>query len=117
MSGKYKPMKKVNYWGAHTIMHGNQKVVTVRKDGTCTIYSKKMMPYNLYLEEVENEDIELRVQNLDNFYFWCASRVLTLDREYAKEILNSIGATQGSTDRERASIGQQKALSGFLLRK
>ena len=32
------------------------------------------------------------VNNLTNFYFWCASRVLTLDRQYAKEILNSIGA-------------------------
>ncbi len=101
---KAKPMKKVNYWGAYTIMHGNQKVAIIRKDGTCTIFSKKMMPYNLYLEEVTGDDIEIRVQNLDNFYFWCASRVLTLDREYAKEILNSIGASQGSTDRERASI-------------
>ena len=63
-----------------------------------------MMPYNLYLEEVPEDDIELRVQNLDYFYFWCASRVLTLDREYAKEILNSIGATQGSTDREKIAI-------------
>lgn len=104
MSEKYKPMKKVHHWDAYTIMHGNQKVVTIRKDGTCSIYSSKMMPYNLYLEMVEDDDIELRVQNLDNFYFWCASRVLTLDREYAKEILNSIGATQASTDRERAGI-------------
>ena len=104
MSEKYKPMKKVHHWSAYTIMHGNHKVATVRKDGTCAIYSAGRMPYNLYLEEVTDDDIELRVQNLDNFYFWCASRVLTLDREYAKEILNSIGAAQGSTDRERAGI-------------
>lgn len=105
MRGAVKKIKqKSGSWTAYTIMHGNQKVVTVRKDGTCTIYSAKMMPYNLYLEEVTNDDIEIRVQNLDNFYFWCASRVLTLDREYAKEILNSIGATQASTDRERAGI-------------
>jgi len=102
---------KNSTWSSYTIMHGNQKVATVRKDGTCTIYSRKMLPYNLYLEEVTGDDIEIRVQNLDNFYFWCASRVLTLDREYAKEILNSIGATQGSTDRERA----QTALSYHCL--
>ena len=33
-----------------------------------------------------------------------ASRVLSLDRKYAKEILNSIGAVQAVTDRERADI-------------
>ena len=104
MSVKKNNSNQNNMWSAYTIMHGNQKVATIRKDGTCTIYSKKMLPYNLYLEEVTDDDIEIRVQNLDNFYFWCASRVLTLDREYAKEILNSIGATQGSTDRERAQI-------------
>ena len=30
--------------------------------------------------------------------------MLTLDRTYAKEILNSIGASQNVTDRERAQI-------------
>ena len=30
--------------------------------------------------------------------------MLTLDRTYAKEILNSIGASQSVTDRERAQI-------------
>ena len=62
------------------------------------------MPYNLYFEDGEAEDLDARIQNLDNFYYWCASRVLSLDREYAKEILNSIGATQATTDRDRAGI-------------
>jgi hypothetical protein len=57
----------------------------------------------LYLEEGEN-DIDLLVNNLSNFYYWCATRVLTLDRVYAKEILNSIGVTQAVTDRDRAQI-------------
>ncbi len=91
-------------WKSYTIMQGNEAIATICKDGTVTIHSSKKMPYNLYLETVEADDIEMRVQNLDNFYYWCASRVLTLDREYAKEILNSIGATQSSTDRERAQI-------------
>lgn len=104
MDSAYKDKKIAHHWEAYTIMHGDQKVVNIRRDGACRIYSKRMMPYNLYLEPAAENDIETRVQNLDNFYYWCASRVLTLDREYAKEILNSIGATQASTDRERAQI-------------
>lgn len=94
----------IKHWSAYTIMHGNQKVVTIYKDGTYNIHSDEMMPYNLYLEPIKEEDMEIRLQNLDNFYYWCASRVLTLDREYAKEILNSIGATQATTDRDRAKV-------------
>lgn len=97
------PERKMHSWTSYTIMHGNQKAASIRRDGTCTIYSHKWMPYNLYLDDSE-DDIDTRVQNLDNFYFWCASRVLTLDREYAKEIMNSIGAVQASTDRERAQV-------------
>ncbi|MGN0244262.1 MAG: hypothetical protein ACI4CT_09410 [Lachnospiraceae bacterium] len=88
----------------YIVMHGNQPVVTIRDNGMCVIHSVDMLPYNLYLEEGSEIDIDLRVQNLNNFYYWCATRVLTLDRQYAKEILNSIGATQASTDRERAQI-------------
>ncbi len=60
------------------------------------------MPYSLYLEEYE--DIDTLINNITNFYYWCASRVLTLDRKYAKEILNSIGMPQAVTDRERAMV-------------
>ena len=96
-------MTKKNTWTMYIIMHGNREVAHIRKDGTCKIYLEEFMPYNLYLESV-GDDIEIRVQNLDNFYYWCASRVLSLDRAYAKEILNSIGATQATTDRDRAQI-------------
>lgn len=91
-------------WKSYTIMQGNEAIATICKDGLVMMHSPNKMPYNLYLETVETDDIEMRVQNLDNFYYWCASRVLTLDREYAKEILNSIGAKQATTDRERAQI-------------
>jgi hypothetical protein len=91
-------------WKRFTIMHMDRKVVSVREDGTCTFYARKYMPFNLYLEEAGPDDIDTRINNLSNFYYWCASRVLTLDRKYAKEILNSIGATQATTDRERAEI-------------
>lgn len=53
-----------------------------------------------HLEETYG-DIDILVDNVTNFYYWCASRVLTLDRKYAKEILNSIGASQAVTDRDR----------------
>lgn len=91
-------------WSQYDIMHGNEKVVSIWKNGSCRIYQEKMMPYNLYLEETMEDDIDTQIQNLENFYHWCASRVLTLDREYAKEILNSIGAVQSSTDKDRAKI-------------
>ena len=89
-------------WKRYMIMHKNRTVASVREDGTVTIYSKTFMPYNLWLET--ETDIDTRVNNLNNFYYWCASRVLTLDRKYAKEILNTIGAKQAVTDRDRAMI-------------
>lgn len=94
-------------WTRHhvyEIMHGTEKVACIAKNGICRIYEPELMPYNLYLEQGPEEDIDIRVQNLENFYYWCASRVLTLDREYAKEILNSIGVAQATTDKERAEV-------------
>lgn len=60
------------------------------------------MPYNLWFDE--DDDIDTLVNNLVNFYHWCSSRMLTLGRKYAKEIMNSIGAGQAVTDRNRAEI-------------
>lgn len=84
------------------IMHGSRKVAQIKKNGMSKIYFKTFMPYDLYLEEAE--DLDTLINNINNFYHWCASRILTLDRKYAKAILNSIGATQSSTDKDRANI-------------
>ena len=92
-------MKKCVY----EIMHGEQCVAQVDTQGHCEIYAVEFLPYQLYLDDSE-EDIDTLVNNVTNFYYWCAARVLTLDRQYAKEILNSIGATQATTDKERAQI-------------
>ena len=89
-------------WGRFTVMHKDRKVAAIREDGTCTIYAPSFMPYNLCLEEAG--DLDTRLNNLNNFYYWCSSRVLPPDRKYAKEILNSIGARQTATDRDRAAI-------------
>lgn len=86
----------------YEIMHKNRKVAKIDETGFSKVYYKSFMPYNLYLEE--EEDIDTLVNNVTNFNYWCATRVLTLDRTYAKEILNSIGMTQAVTDKERAKI-------------
>lgn len=86
----------------YEIMHMDRRVARFSDSGHCKIYYKSFMPYNLYLEE--SDDIDTLVNNITNFHYWCATRVLTLDRRYAKEILNSIGMTQAVTDRERAKI-------------
>ncbi len=86
----------------YEIMNQERKVARIDEMGRCKIYYKSFMPYNLYLEE--EEDIDSLVNNITNFNYWCATRVLTLDRKYAKEILNSIGMLQAVTDRERAKI-------------
>lgn len=89
-------------WTKFDIMHKDRKVASINSDGSCKIYLSTFLPYNLYLEE--SDDIDDRLNNLINFYAWCSSRVLTLDRKYAKEILNTIGMKQSTTDKERAEI-------------
>lgn len=86
----------------YQIMHQDQCVATIDETGHAKVLEPAFMPYNLYLEE--EDDVDTLVNNLMNFNYWCAGRVLTLDRKYAKEILNSIGMSQVVTDRERAKI-------------
>ena len=88
----------------YEIMHMEKIVARVSTGGKAEIFAEKFMPYDLYLEENDENDIEVLLNNLDVFYHWCASRVLSLDRKYAKDILNSIGMAQAVTDRERAKI-------------
>lgn len=88
----------------YEIMHRDLVAARISSDGSCSIFAPAFLPYNLYLEEDPSLDITVRLNNLTNFYYWCASRVLTLDRVYAKEVLNAIGAVQAATDRERAKI-------------
>lgn len=67
-------------WTKYAIMHKDRKVASINSDGTCKIYFSTFLPYNLYLEE--SDDIDDRLNNLVNFYAWCSSRMLTLDRQY-----------------------------------
>lgn len=86
----------------YEIMHMEKIVAGISTSGTVQIFQEQFMPYDFFLEE--EEDIDTKVNNLINFYHWCASRVLSLDRKYAKELLNSIGVAQAVTDKERAKI-------------
>jgi len=97
----------------YQIMHQDQCVATIDETGHAKVLEPVFMPYNLYLEE--EDDVDTLVNNLMNFNYWCASRVLTLDRKYAKEILNSIGMSQAVTDRERAKIEFLKEYKGNII--
>ena len=91
-------MSKIIY----EIMHRENCVAQISTVGECKIYLEDFMPYDLMLEE--SNDFDKRIKNAMSFYSWCASRMIPPDRTYAKEILNSIGAPQSVTDRERAQI-------------
>lgn len=86
----------------YDIMHGERKVAEINTRGEATVLNERFIPYDLYLED--ERDFDTLINNMNNFYHWCASRVLSLDRQYAKEILNSIGMAQAMTDRDRAKI-------------
>lgn len=89
-------------WKYYDIMHKERKVARIYENGKCTVNYPSFLPYNLFLDR--DDDLDSRVNNLNNFYYWCSSRVLTLDRKYAKEIMAAIGANQAVTDRDRAMI-------------
>ena len=86
----------------YELMHMDKVVASISTYGDAEILDAQFMPYDLFFEEADGFDN--RMDNLNGFLHWCASRILTLDRKYAKEILNSIGAPQSITDRERAEI-------------
>lgn len=86
----------------YEIMHGEKKVAEINSQGMASVLNDRFMPYDLYLED--ERDFDTCFNNILNFQHWCASRVLTLDRKYAKEIMNSIGMAQAMTDQDRAKI-------------
>lgn len=88
----------------YEIMHMDKTVAAIWTNGKVKIHNSQFLPYDLYLEEDDDNDIDVLINNLVNFDHWCASRVLTLDRKYAKELLNSIGVAQATTDKQRAKI-------------
>ena len=88
----------------YEIMHMEQCVAQITGTGHAVVFNEQFMPYDLYFDTEDSDDIDTRINNLNVFYHWCASRVLSLDRQYAKDLLNSIGVAQATTDLERAKI-------------
>ena len=87
----------------YELMHRDKIVAVINtKSGYSKIQNAAFMPYSLYLVDVIG--LDTAIENINNFYYWCATRLLSLDRKYAKELLNSIGARQAITDRDRGNI-------------
>lgn len=86
----------------YEIMHLEKVVATVSSLGEAHLIDERFVPFDLYLEE--GTELEILMNNRGNFQHWCASRVLSLDRKYAKEIMNSLGVAQSTTDQDRAQI-------------
>ena len=102
-NGKISPKRKENIY---EIMHMEKVVARVSSNGKAEILEEDFMPYDLYLDEEDEDDIDVRINNINVFNHWCASRVLSSDRKYAKDLLNSIGVSQAITDLDRAKISQ-----------
>lgn len=75
------------------------------KNGVCESIHEMSMPVDLYLEQ--GEDFDTCMNNLQNFFSWCSDRLLSLDRMYAKAILNACGLTQSNNIRSRAYAALQ----------
>lgn len=86
----------------YEIMHMEKVVATISSLGYVSILNGHFLPYDLYLEE--SDEFDSLINNCNHFNYWCASRVLSLDRTYAKEIMNSLGVSQAVTDQDRAQI-------------
>ena len=87
----------------YEIMHGDRKVAQIDQYGHTKIYFPSFMPYSLYLEKDEG-DIDTLVNNITNFYYWCSTRVLTLDR-HNYYMMNIIDYLIGNTDRHWGNWG------------
>ena len=87
----------------YQVMHKDRLTAEVSSLGEACIHDEQFLPFDLFLSE-ENNDFDTRINNITVFYHWCASRVLSLDRKFAKDIFNSLGVAQAVTDRDRAMI-------------
>ncbi len=73
-----------------------------RDSGEVSIAEERFLPFDLAL--TGGDSTATRVKNVTSFNAWCAKRILSLDRKYAKEILNYYGFEQAYDDTTRANI-------------
>lgn len=63
----------------YEIMHLDKIAAVIDiKTGYKRIDRQEFMPHSLYFEDVV--DVEAAINNINNFYHWCATRLLSLDR-------------------------------------
>ena len=94
---KLRPKKRIQQ--IYTIMLKDTKVCSIDyATGHVEFYNRNLIPFDLYFDDEDQQN------NLVVFNWWCANRVLSLDREYAKALLNSCGLRQATTDKDRAAI-------------
>lgn len=81
----------------------DRKVFSIDKDtGELIIFDEHFIPFDCNISIANT--IQARVKNVTSFNAWCAKRILSLDRKYAKEILNYYGFEQALDDETRAKI-------------
>lgn len=87
----------------YSLMFKDIEVLKFNRDtGSVNITNVAYLPYSLYLRQ--SDELDARVQNIANFDFWCAERLMSIRREYYKEIVNACGFTQATTDKQRAEV-------------
>ena len=81
----------------YEILHGERKVAEITTNGQALIYDEKFLPYDLYLEE--GRDFEIQLNNIDNFidffctifaYFLIDLLILTETNAVKAHIINDI---------------------------
>ena len=88
----------------HILMSKNIPVCRFNLDtGDFSVLAEPFMPYNLYLT-AESGSMQEKIANINAIHHWCADRVLSLDRRYAKQILNELGLPQSQNDSVKAKI-------------
>lgn len=93
-------------------MSSNKKIILMCKDvivaetalGKWIIYNSGLIPKNLITQVSEEDDLFMHDTITTKWIEWCAGRVLSIDRHYAKKILNVLGLSQSQSPFEKAKI-------------
>lgn len=67
----------------YEIMHTERTVARVATNGRVSVLDEQFMPYDLCLKD-DCSNIDTMINNVINFYHWCASRLMPQNRQYAK---------------------------------
>lgn len=110
--GRHIVGKKIKTFGTDS---NNLKFLLMSKDilileidlgtGEANIENEELVPLGMHIERNPHSIREF-IRNRDSFNSWCASRVLTLDRKYAKKIYNALGFSQRLQESEKAALAR-----------